>query len=486
MAETIRFAPLIRVSTEKQEEQGSSLETQKEAILKAIATIEGGDVPDHCWIYTGQEHATPDYERQMFSQLLSDAGKDLFDAVIVYDPSRWSRDNRLSKEGLNILKENGIRFFCGATEYNLFDPQATLFLGMSTEMNEYFALEQARKSLLSRIARAKNNIPSAGKPPYGRTYDRKKHEWGIDTEKQRKIVWAADQYLNGKSMSEIAKTLGMNHPNLWKILKNRSGAEWVIEFDNKRLNISETVILSIPPLLPQETIDAIWRKSESNKTYEHGNIKNKYLFSRMIFCARCGYAMFGQTNHGKRRYYRHARGRKKECDIGLWISADEIEQAVFVKLYSLYGDHLSIEKAINRSVDKYGDAEKIREEIVLFRKDLKSIETELTNLVKAVAKGVLKQEDIKKRDKLQVRQDKIEKEIAISEKKIENVPSPEKIKAQGNFIQKVLEKATKNRLGRGDHFLKMTWEERRNLCEFFSLALHLMVTEQGYMLQRIT
>lgn len=150
----------------------------------------------------------------MFTQLLSDASKDLFDAVIVYDPSRWSRDNRLSKDGLSILKENGIRFFCGATEYNLFDPQATLFLGMSTEMNEYFALEQARKSLLSRIARAKNNMPSTGRLPYGRSYDRKTNRWGIDSEKQQKIVWAADQYLQGKSMAEIVQTLGVNHPNL--------------------------------------------------------------------------------------------------------------------------------------------------------------------------------------------------------------------------------------------------------------------------------
>lgn len=62
MGEKIRFAPLIRGSTEKQEDQGSSLDTQKETILKAIGTIKGGYIPDHCWKYTGQEHATPDYE----------------------------------------------------------------------------------------------------------------------------------------------------------------------------------------------------------------------------------------------------------------------------------------------------------------------------------------------------------------------------------------------------------------------------------------
>jgi hypothetical protein len=105
-------------------------------------------------------------------------------------------------------------------------------------------------------------------------------------------------------MGEIAKTLGMNHPNLWKILRKRSGTDWTIFFNNKRLNIAETVTLEIPELLPQETIDAIHAKSESNKTYEHGHIKNKCLLSRMIFCSRCGYAMHGQTSHVKTRYYR--------------------------------------------------------------------------------------------------------------------------------------------------------------------------------------
>lgn len=111
MGDKIRFAPLIRVSTEKQEDRGASLASQKRAIIKAVSLVDGGYIPDHCWVYSGQEHATPDYERQIFAQLMADASKDLFDAVIVFDPSRWSRDNKLSKEGLSILRKNGIRFF---------------------------------------------------------------------------------------------------------------------------------------------------------------------------------------------------------------------------------------------------------------------------------------------------------------------------------------------------------------------------------------
>ncbi|SHO53161.1 recombinase family protein [Desulfopila aestuarii] len=485
MGKTIRFAPLIRVSTEKQEEQGSSLQTQKEVILKAISTI-GGYVPDNCWKYTGQEHATPDFEKQMFTQLLSDASENLFDAVIVYDPSRWSRDNRHSKEGLKILKENGIRFFCGTTEYDLFDPQATLFLGMSTEMNEYFALEQARKSLLSRIARAKNNIPSTGRLPYGRIFDKKTRKWSIDTENQKKITWAAEQYLQGKSMSEIADTLGMNHSSLWNILKNRSGTEWVIEFNNKRLNISETVTLEIPPLLPQEIINAIWQKSDSNKTFEHGHIKNKYLFSRMIFCAECGYAMFGQTNQSGRRYYRHARKRKKECNHGgIYVSADVIEEAVFIKLFALCGDKPKIEQAVKTSSEKYGDHNKLIEEQKILSKELKAIANQKSNLINAVARGDINSDDIKeKMDSLKKQEARLETLIGLNKEKVRSAPSPKEIKQRSEWVKKVILKAAKNTYGRAEHYLKMTWEDKRRLSELIFSGVDLDGERAGVYLKK--
>jgi len=58
----LRFAPLIRVSTEDQEKKGESLRTQKGQIKQYVKSLKG-IIPDNCWIYSGQEHATPDQER---------------------------------------------------------------------------------------------------------------------------------------------------------------------------------------------------------------------------------------------------------------------------------------------------------------------------------------------------------------------------------------------------------------------------------------
>ena len=66
----LRFAPIIRVSTETQAKKGESLRTQKKHIIRFVDQL-GGVIPEHCWKYRGQEHATPDQERKKLDQLLA-------------------------------------------------------------------------------------------------------------------------------------------------------------------------------------------------------------------------------------------------------------------------------------------------------------------------------------------------------------------------------------------------------------------------------
>jgi len=60
MTSKLRFAPLIRVSTERQAQKGESLWTQKTQILSYVKNL-GGTIPEHCWRYSGREHSTPGY-----------------------------------------------------------------------------------------------------------------------------------------------------------------------------------------------------------------------------------------------------------------------------------------------------------------------------------------------------------------------------------------------------------------------------------------
>jgi len=198
----LKFAPLIRVSTEKQEQKGNSLSTQKTCLEESIG-ISGRNASEYAesikslngtiykW-YAGQESATPESERKILAQLMDDAKSRSFDAVMVADISRWSRDNEKSKQYLKILKENEIKFFIGTTDYDLDDPEHSLILGMGAEIGEFFAKQQAWKSIINRIARAEKGIPTGGKLPHGRSYDKKTGQWIVDENKKRQAVVKGD------------------------------------------------------------------------------------------------------------------------------------------------------------------------------------------------------------------------------------------------------------------------------------------------------
>jgi DNA invertase Pin-like site-specific DNA recombinase len=218
---TLRFAALTRVSTEAQERRGDSLRTQRSSIDRDVAKLGGKVVAS----YGGQEHGTPGFEKKEITRLLTDAAKGRFNAFICAYADRWSRDNQQSKAGLEVFRKHGVRFFVGASEHDLFDPQHRFILGMSAEVGEFIARQQSKKSLEVRIERAKNGRPTAGKLPYGRTYD-PKTGWTVDPVKQRLIAEIAGRLIAGESLNRLSTEYQVSHSNLSKTLRLHCGATW--------------------------------------------------------------------------------------------------------------------------------------------------------------------------------------------------------------------------------------------------------------------
>jgi DNA invertase Pin-like site-specific DNA recombinase len=196
----LRFASLIRVSTEKQEKEGESLATQRENNGRDVERL-GGHIIE---TYGGQEHATAGWEKKEVNRLLADAGKGKFDAVIVAFHSRWLRDNEKSEAGLDVLKRHGIRFFVGASEKRLHEPADTLMLRINVAFSQYQSEESRKISLEVRIKRARDGRPTSGKLPFGRTYS-VKGGWGVDPDKHDMIRDVAERYLAGESLPDLAK-----------------------------------------------------------------------------------------------------------------------------------------------------------------------------------------------------------------------------------------------------------------------------------------
>jgi DNA invertase Pin-like site-specific DNA recombinase len=380
------FAPLIRVSTETQKKRGESLNTQRKQLESAIYSL-GGEV--YHW-YAGQEHATSEQERKILDDLLHKAQEGKFNAVIVCDTSRWSRDNKRSKEDLEMLKRNGIKFFVGTTEYNLYNPTHSFMLGVGVEIAEFHAREQSYKSIINRIARAEKGQPSCGKLPYGRKYDEKKNQWSIDKELKEKTEKAAHIYLEEDiGFNELGRRFGMNGTNLRKILIERSGVIWRQRFRLKSANIDKTIQINIPPLLEEEVISKIKEKSVARRTFAHGSYKYDYLLSRIIFDSKTRHALTGTPNSAGQRYYKPYQGSMAPRYM---VNADVIESAFMKGLNELFINRNMFHKAVfdGKPIENIADELKDKKEKI--KKDIKAKKASNSNLITAI--GNLKGDDL--------------------------------------------------------------------------------------------
>ncbi len=464
----LRFAALIRVSTEKQEKQGESLSTQRSDNEASVEQVGGSIV---AW-YGGQEHATPGHEKKDVDRLIHDAQQGRFDAVIVAHADRWSRDNGKSREGLEVFRQREIRFFVRSFEYDLFNPQHRFYLGMSAEIGQLQASTQNEKSIRNRIHRAKRGLPTTGKLPFGRTFDKRTGQWGIDPDKQAMVEDVANRYLAGEPLSKLAEEYGHNHSNLHKILNKRCGDSWQQTFDCDDLNIHEAVNIPIPRLLSEKAIKAIRHQAEANRTYLRGQQKHRYLFKSLVFCAHCGKTMSGQTNHNGHRYYRHpARTKCVRSGVKAWVNADSLEAVVMRHLFDCFGNAKAVQRAIEEATPNKAKVNTLLEIRQRLEGTLAKFRAARGRIVQAVGNGTLTEEEVEDElAKLRRKEVKLQTDLYQIGEQLGNLPTPEAIKAISKQVSRKFVQFTDARLiarmsHLNDAFDEMTWDERRGLAE---------------------
>jgi site-specific DNA recombinase len=436
----LRFASLVRVSTERQERQGESLRTQCNGNERDVERL-GGVIAG--W-YGGQEHATPGWERAEVDRLIADAAKCKFDAVIVAYADRWSRDNLKSKEGLDAFRRHGIRFFVSTTEMDLFNPEHRFILGMNAEVGEFIALQQHKKSLESKIERARQGRPTGGPQtwPFGRVFDKAKGTWGIDPKRKAMIKDVAERLLKGESLGKLAGEYGVSHSNLWKVLTQRCGDTWEQVFDSPVLNIHEVVITTVPRLLDEKTIRAVRECLQACRTWLHRPPapKYNYLLSGRVFCAECGYAMTGQrdTRSGL-LYYRHAHpthGKKPVRACALRpeprVRADWLEEEVVAQLFDMFGNPAQIERAVRSAVP---DCDRLTKRKGQLESDRAKLAKSIARVLKLVVDDAVTEEDAKGQlSELKDREQRLREELDKLASQLDNLPDEESIRA---YVQKV-------------------------------------------------
>lgn len=441
----LRFAPFIRVSTEKQAEQGRSLQDQKSAIIGYVKAL-GGTIPESLWGYVGQESATPETEKRMFNRLLQDAEKRAFDCVIVQHADRLSRDNEQLKRALRIFRSANIRFFVQTTEKDLYNPQDCFELGLTAEFSEYVALQYAKKSISARIANAKEQAAMGLAPenlrlPFAR-FRQPDGTWGLDQEKAALVRVAIDLYLdaeNGKGVEGIAQVVGINYMTLNRVFRHGLGDGWQREFTSHKFNIHEVVEYKIPAIVENPgKIKAVLEKMKRNKTFTHANRKRSYLLSKFVMCKECGSALSGNAPHGKRAYS-HLDKRRSECSCAsnpiARIDAHLLEGVVEAELENLFTS-----KAIETQIKEYCANPALQEKsqtLALLEGERRQLQTETQRLAAAYAKGVFTDSEVQPLIQAnRTRANSLDTEIEKLRQAIANAPSEEALKRRSQLVRK--------------------------------------------------
>lgn len=455
----LRAVGYCRTSSTSQKDN-TSIPNQK-AEISALAAREKWELVG--WYVDESKSGSKIAGREEFLRMMRDAAAGIFDVVVVFDIKRYGRDGFDILESSRTLKRD---FSVDVVDTKgFFDTRGrnrTLpnFVQAAVAEDERISILERTKHGKIRVAR-EHNAPIGNKLPFGRSWDRAAKEWRIDPEAKRIIEDAAERYVSGESMANLADEYGLKHWHLHKILTQRCGPVWVQNVRCKELGIDEQIETQIPPLLDEATIRKVLLRIEANRTYAHGEIKNRYLLSRMVFCSHCGYAMFGQTNANGARYYRHAHAkRERPCDVEkTWIPAADLENTVIRYLFEMFGNPASVQRAIEDAIPDLEQVKKSRERLTRLDCELEKIGRGRDQLLGLVESGDVSPAEVRPRLRaLQERSERLREEREGLESDQGNIPTPEQSQAVATRLAEMTREMNRA-------LEDMTYEESRALVE---------------------
>jgi hypothetical protein len=202
-------------------------------------------------------------------------------------------------------------------------------------------------------------------------------------------------FLRGTTYPSDLKTLNgydISPDRLRKILRTRCGGDWVLKVGG------EEHVLKIPRILDDDMIERVRMTAERNSRNNKAHVHRKYALTGFLRCDKCSKALRGQTQYGKYEFYQHPPKKAKPCTAGFAsVKLQQIEDAVFRKIFQNTIDEVGFSKAIRDAVPSPEHIEAMKANIVKNEERLRKVEIDLHKLVDLAMNGTLRKETIKKK-----------------------------------------------------------------------------------------
>ena len=425
----MKAAAYARYSTDKQTE--NSIETQLTAITQYCQQNDISLVATYVdMAMTGTNTERPDFQR-----MLDGAKAKQFEAVVIYDISRGSRDVsdwfafRKTMIMLNIT-------VVSATEKlgDIDNPNDFLVELINVGLGQHMVLQTRQKSIAGVSEKAKQGLFLGGYPPLG--YDVENGLYVVNQREAEAVRLIFGMYATGSSYNKIIDILvergykgkrgadiGKNALNailqneryigvyFWNKRKMKYFGKWAGGEQNPEVVRKEGMI---PVIIDNDTWERVQKRMKANKRNGAYTAKHTYLLSGLIECGKCGGTFTGKTNKSGKgyitRYYAcNNKYRTRTCDARN-INADELEAAVVIKLkeFLLKKD---FDKMADHIFKVYTDSKTSR---TSEKKELAQIKQKLANATKAILAGADFTELNEELAQLNVRKAELEEIIAMT------------------------------------------------------------------------
>lgn len=288
-----------RYSSEAQRD-GYSIEAQVRAITE-WAEREGHTV---LRVYIDEARSATTDNRERFQDMISDAAKGEFQAVVVHKLDRFARNRYDSAVYRHALKQHGVRVI-SVLEPLDDSPESAMMEAVLEGMAEYYSRNLSREVRKGKKEAALLGRFVGGPVPFGYSVT-KDHRYAVNEEEALVIRQMFSMLENGSSFADVARwATSQGYRTRTGRYFTEAGISCLVSntlligrytYAAKSRVGQEPIVFddAIPPIIDAATF---WRVNEMKKARERGPRPRKkeeeYLLTGYLFCELCGRHVYG-------------------------------------------------------------------------------------------------------------------------------------------------------------------------------------------------
>lgn len=416
----MRTAIYTRYSTDNQTE--NSTQTQI-ARCKEYAASRGMTVTA---IFSDEATSGMKTNRAGLHQLLDGVQVGQFDAVLIYDQSRLSRDIVDWFTLRKTLELYNVSLFSIGGEFgDIQDPTNFMMESVQAVFNQMHVLTTRKKVIDGMKNMATKALFTGGTPCLG--FNIKEKQFVINDYEAHIVTLIFDMYADGKSYNNIidhmnakgyktktGKTFGLN--SISDLLRNEKYIGTYTygkteKRNGKRNSHKESPnVMKIENAIPRIISEEVWKKVQerlaSNKRAKN-SAKVEYLLSGKIYCGECGCAMCGEHRRAGYYYYACSGAKRLRNCKKKGIRKEEVEGYVIAQVKKM----LTSETIDNLSLCLYNSMQGVNNAIdplqAALNKRLAEVRKGIDNINNAIADGVYSSTTVSKLKDLEKQQDNL-------------------------------------------------------------------------------